>query len=120
MKVAKKILVIFLILISFICIISPRISLADDIKTEDYKLDNPLTYEEGKNFFDKATTILKLLRNLAAIVAVVSISILGLQYMIGSLEEKAQYKEKMLPIVIGAILIGSISSILIVINNIMN
>jgi len=40
--------------------------------------------------------------------------------MKASLEQKAQYKEKMMPLIIGAILIGSISSILISISNIMN
>ena len=64
--------------------------------------------------------MLTVLRAISVIVAVISITILGVKYMIGSLEEKAQYKEKMIPIAIGAILIGSISTILITINNIMN
>ena len=119
MKVLKKILVIFLILVSFIYIISPKISAAtEDINTNTYK--TTINYKEGEKLFEKGNKIIKLLRNIAAVVAVVAISILGLNYILGSVEEKAQYKEKMLPIVIGAVLIVSISSILITISNMMN
>ena len=119
MKVAKKILIIFLILVSFIYIISPKISAAtEDINTNTYK--TTITYDEGEKLFEKGNKILKVLRTIAAITAVVSLSILGLQYILGSIEEKAQYKEKMLPIVIGAVLVVSISSILITIGNMIN
>lgn len=96
---------------------SPKFS-SEDINPESYKTE--LTYDEGEYLFKKAGRVLSLLRAISVMVAVISISILGIKYMVGSLEEKAQYKEKMLPIAIGAILIGSISSILIAISNIMN
>ena len=120
MKVAQKVLIIFLLLMAFIYTISPIVLAGEDINPDDYQLKEPLTYEEGEEVFKIGIAILRVLRALAAIIAVVAISIVGLQYMVGSVEEKAQYKEKMLPIVIGGTLIASLSTILISIYKIMN
>jgi type IV secretory pathway VirB2 component (pilin) len=58
-----------------------------------------------------------LLRNVAAIVSVVTITIIGFRYMMGSVQEKAEYKETMWPVVIGCVLITSISAILTLIQS---
>jgi len=43
--------------------------------------------------------------------SVIVIAILGIQYMLGSLEEKAKYKETLMPYFIGAVLVFAASSI---------
>ena len=45
------------------------------------------------------------------ILAVVILVVLGIKYMMGSAEEKAEYKKTMIPYIIGAILIFAASSI---------
>ena len=62
--------------------------------------------------------IVTILRNIAIIVAVISLSILGVKYMVGSVEEKASYKEKLIPIAIGAILIAGLGTFLQMIESI--
>ena len=49
----------------------------------------------------KAANIVATLRNIAAIIAVVIIAILGIKYMLGSVEEKAEYKKSFMPLIIG-------------------
>lgn len=49
--------------------------------------------------------ILTTVTNVAMILAVVVIAVLGVKYMMGSTEEKAEYKKTMIPYLIGAILV---------------
>ena len=45
---------------------------------------------------------------------------LGMKYMVGSVEEKAEYKKTMLPIVVGMILLVCTSTIVSIIYNIVS
>ena len=45
------------------------------------------------------------------VVSVVVLVVLGIKYMIGSAEEKAEYKKTMIPYIIGAILVFAASAI---------
>lgn len=66
--------------------------------------------------YDKATTmagyVLGLLRNIGIIIAVVVLSIIGIKYMFGSVQEKADYKKSLVPYVIGAALIAFIPTVI--------
>lgn len=57
-------------------------------------------------------TIIAFLRNISIIVTVIVITILGIKYMVGSLEEKSEYKKDYVNIVIGTLLISGILSII--------
>lgn len=57
------------------------------------------------------------LANIGATISVVVIAIIGLRYMIGSIEQRAQYKETMWPVIIGCIMVGGISIIVEIIYN---
>ena len=53
----------------------------------------------------KAANIVATIRNIAAIASVVIIAILGIKYMLGSVEEKAEYKKSFMPLIIGIIVV---------------
>lgn len=53
----------------------------------------------------KAANIVATLRNVAAIAAVVIIAILGIKYMLGSVEEKAEYKKSFMPLIVGIVVV---------------
>lgn len=54
--------------------------------------------------------IMGIVQTVGVVVAVVILMVLGIKYMMGSAEEKAEYKKTMLPYIIGAILIfGAVS-----------
>ena len=55
----------------------------------------------------RASEILGLIQNVGAIISVVMLIIIGIKYMLGSIEEKAEYKETLKPYLIGALLLFS-------------
>lgn len=58
-----------------------------------------------------AGRVVKAIRNIAAIVAVVIISILGIKYMIGSTQERADYKKSFIPLIVGVIVVVAAAQI---------
>lgn len=59
--------------------------------------------------------IIKVMRTIAIIVATLVIAILGIKYMLGSVEEKAEYKKSMMPYLIGILMIVVVFSLISVI-----
>ena len=61
--------------------------------------------------------ILGIIQVIGTFIAVGTLMILGIKYMVGSAEERASYKKSMLPYVIGSVLIFSAVNITSVIYN---
>lgn len=102
-ELMKKISKIFILLILIFLLISIfNITFAFDPDT--YKPSNLTNSADSKAVFDKAGVILGAVRNISAVVAVISLMIIGFKYMVGSVEEKANYKATLVPYVIGCIL----------------
>ncbi len=100
----KKLLIIFLILILTVPTIS--IGVSGDLNDYEPKLNQEDV--SGYSYHIKlGGVILKVITIIGVIGAVLGIAILGLETMIGSLEEKAEYKEKILPFIIGCIILVS-------------
>ncbi len=59
----------------------------------------------------KAGQIMGMIRNVAVIAAVIILMILGVKYMLGSVEEKADYKKSFIPLIIGIVLVVSATAI---------
>lgn len=55
--------------------------------------------------------VIQILFTVAAIISVIVLIILGIKYMFGSVEEKAEYKKTLIPYVVGAGLVFASSSI---------
>ena len=55
--------------------------------------------------------IMGILQTLGIVIAVLVLMVLGIKYMMGSAEEKAEYKKTMIPYVVGAILIFGATTI---------
>lgn len=58
----------------------------------------------GKNIVSVITTI-------GVVVSTVVVAVLGVKYMIGSVEERAEYKKTLMPYFIGAVLVFGASTI---------
>ncbi len=65
-------------------------------------------------------TIVTIMQTVGIVVAVVVLLVIGIKYMIGSAEEKAEYKKTMIPYVIGAILLFASTTIVGVVYNLAN
>lgn len=56
-------------------------------------------------------SIATIIRNVGIVLAVIIVMVLGLKYMIGSAQEKAEYKKTMIPYIVGAVLLFGASAI---------
>jgi len=68
-------------------------------------LDYKNSTDESSTFSALGKDIIGMLKTIGTIVAVATLIVLGIKYMMGSTEEKAEYKKTMLPYMIGAVLV---------------
>ena len=61
--------------------------------------------------------IIGVVQGIGIVVSVVVVIVLGIKYMMGSVEEKAEYKKTMMPYLIGAALIFAASTISMAVMN---
>lgn len=73
------------------------------IDPDTYKPSDPTT-DDASELIDKVGVILGAIRNISIIVSVIVLMIIGIKYIIGSVEEKANYKATMIPYIIGCIM----------------
>lgn len=62
-------------------------------------------FSEAKETEDIGNIILGVIQVVGTVVAIAILMMLGIKYMMGSVEERASYKKSMLPYLIGAILL---------------
>ena len=60
---------------------------------------------------NKAGKIMGIIRNVSVVAAVIIIMIIGVKYILGSVEEKAEYKKTFMPLIIGIVLVVSATTI---------
>lgn len=117
MKSKTKKMLFVVIMFIFVLMFFEKISLAGEkLNTSQYQTG--LQYSDASYLFDKGANILQILRNIAAVVSVLTLTIIGVRYMVGSIEQRAEYKKTMMPVAIGCILIGGLSGILTIIQSI--
>lgn len=73
---------------------------------EDYKPNTSGNETEMEDIISKVLTVIS---NIGIAVAVIMLAVLGIKYMLGSVEEKAEYKEGLIPYVVGAFILFGIT-----------
>ncbi len=71
----------------------------------------PETPKNTAGILKMAGKVLGFLQWIALIGGVLIIAILGIKYMMGSLEEKAEYKKSMVPLIVGIVVVMSATTI---------
>ena len=69
------------------------------------------TQTTNQNLTNVGNSIITILTTIGIVLSVIVLIILGLKYMMGSLEERAEYKKSMMPYIIGAALVFAASTI---------
>lgn len=110
-KIAIIAILVILTITSFTGIVNATIQ-PDDYKPSD--LDQTDYYKP----FKMAGVILNAITVTGVVVAVITVMFLGIKYMVGSVEEKAEYKKTMIPILVGMILLFCTSTIVSIIWNV--
>ena len=113
----KKIIIILIILM--ICILNMTNvygTQSSKIDTGDYE-PTDLDSSDYETAFDMASTIVSVITVGGIAISIVSLMYLGIKYMYGSVEERAEYKRTMIPMFIGTILLFSSATIVSIIYN---
>ena len=109
MKKHTKIMYILFIIIIIFTIFS-QVYGSGTINPEDYTPDK-LKPEDYEKAFSLTGTILNAIVIVGVVISITMVMVLGIKYMIGSVEERADYKKTMMPMLIGAILLFASSTI---------
>ena len=88
-----------------------------DTSLYDPSINNPLKPEDYQEAFQKGKTIVIVLQAIGIVVAVAGAIMLGLKYMMGSLEERADYKKTMIPYIVGCVMIAASTTLISIIYN---
>ena len=78
------------------------------------------TIEDDSALTSKAGKVLGIINVIGVVTSVIVLMILGIKYMLGSIEEKAEYKKAMIPYVIGVFLLTSSTTLPNIIYTILN
>ena len=119
MKKSVKIISIALIVLTVILTMS-NIVLANSIPDKIGQIAKGNDSADTSKVVSLGATIVTIMQTVGIVVAVVVLLVLGIKYMMGSAEEKAEYKKTMIPYIVGAILIFAATTIVNVVYNIAN
>ena len=118
-KNAIKIIMMIMLLAILVPLLGEIVN--NEVNATDF---NPDPYVSGisrdsttgtSNINQIGRTIVGLLRGFGTVVSVAALIAIGIKYMAGSVEEKAQYKKSMLPYVIGAVMVFAITNLIAII-----
>lgn len=110
MKKTVKIISTVLLAIMLITTLAGTVLAKADVEGTLTKIDETQGGETGK-ISTLGGNIVNILQVVGIVIAVVVILVIGIKYLIGSAEEKAKYKETMIPYVVGALLVFAGTSI---------
>ncbi len=102
----KKTISIFVLVVIFIVFLM-QVTYAVDLGLED----NLNLYKGGgdnttsKQLVNKAEVIVSAIQVIGIVLSVIMLMVIGIKYMVGSVEEKAEYKKTLVPYVVGALLL---------------
>lgn len=82
-------------------------------------IDSSASIDASKtgNLAKTASDVVGFIRTVAVIAGVIILTVLGVKYMLGSAEEKAEYKKSLMPLVIGIIVVMASAQIATMIFN---
>lgn len=118
MKKTTKILVTVLMIMTIIMVTTNVLAAAGTTVTPGQMTGNSSI--DDSSMTQIGNDIIRVLSTAGVIISVIILIVLGIKYMMGSAEEKAEYKKTLMPYVIGAALVFAASSIATVVFNFMN
>ena len=104
----KTIKILSMITLVLCVILSVSTCFADIDPSKIDGKDNKVNVTKVQSVGNQIATII---RNVGIVLAVLILMVLGIKYMMGSAEEKAEYKKTMIPYLIGAVVLFGASAI---------
>ena len=116
MKKRVRIFIIIILIIIKLSSFMATISYADLINPNDYNPNNS-NDEVPEKFTNMVGIIATTIQTIGVILSVIVIGLLGIKYMTGSVEERADYKKSMIPFLVGTVLIVAVGTIIRIVND---
>lgn len=110
MKKTSKIIVALCIILAVTMIAVTVFADGEGIKPSDFGNGN-ISAESTEGIKNFGGQMIGVVRTVGVLIAVVILLVLGIKYMVGSAEDKADYKKSMIPYLVGAVLIFAASAI---------
>lgn len=106
----KKMIIILSIAILLITIIFSNFSYGENLGL------GPLSEYRGKDVEsskvkEMAGNLLGAIQAVGVVVSVVMLTVIGIKYMLGSIEERAEYKKTLFPYIVGAFMVFAVTTI---------
>ena len=117
LKMNKKKIISIALTILMILTLTSNV-FATEFNPDDW--DPEPTVEAGGSFLERAGSALGWIQFIGIIVSVLALAIIGIKYMLGSIDEKAEYKKTMIPYIIGCFMLMGISILIGLIEEIAN
>ena len=114
-KIISTLLIVLTVLVSL-----SNVVMATDIPGKIDQIAQGNANANTDKVVSLGATIVTIMQTVGIVVAIVILLVLGIKYMVGSAEEKAEYKKTMIPYIVGAILIFASTTIVNVVYQIAN
>ena len=101
----KTIKILSIVLVTIMLVASISTVVNADVSSTLTTLDNQAKGASNSDITNFGGTLIGILQIAGTIAAVVILMVIGIKYMMGSAEEKAEYKKVMIPYIIGAVLL---------------
>ncbi len=120
MKKTVKVISTILLTLMLVTSVAGVVLAVEPNLSDTFENLNKADAAETGNLTNIGGKIINVIQVVGIIVAIVVILILGIKYMTGSVEQKAEYKKTMIPYVIGAILLVAGTTIVKTVYNIIS
>ena len=116
-KNKKKVIVGLIIFILCILFIGIQVQ-AVDFNPDDYEPSSISSVSGATKLGNIGNDIIGVIQVIGSISSVIALILIGIKYVMGSVEEKAEYKQTLKPYLIGAIMVFGITNLLGIIQSI--
>ena len=118
-KKSKFIKIIFFIILTILMIFTiTNTSQAIDFNPDKWAPNSTTSAQGADRVLEIGNDIVGVIQLVGSFISVGVLVVLGIKYMMGSVEERAEYKKAMTPYLIGAVMLFAITNILAIIVNI--
>jgi len=120
MKKQMKIISVLLIIMTLVGVLSTISLAAPNLEDKIGSIAEGKDTIQDDKIIELGQAIVTIMQTIGIVVAVVVLLVLGIKYMMGSAEEKAEYKKTMIPYVVGAVLIFASTTIVNIVYQLAN
>lgn len=118
-KKSKFIKIIFFIILTILMIFTiTNTSQAIDFNPDNWAPNSTTAAQGADRVLEIGNSIIGVIQIVGSFISVGVLVVLGIKYMMGSVEERAEYKKAMMPYLVGAVMLFAITNILAIIVNI--